>query len=415
MTLLDNLKKALGKLPPFKRVVVGVSGGADSVALAFLLKELGYSIVVAHMNHGLRGTESDADETLTRQLAKQWKVPCVVEKIDPRQLKTGNRENELRLLRYEFLEKARLGQKAQFIAVAHHRDDQIETILMHMARGAGLRGIRGMGLIQDRVIRPLLGIPKKELTSYLNKKNIPYRTDQSNFDVNFRRNRFRHQTIPAIRSGWPTFEKDLLAFATFAQTETDKTEKAARQWIAKNISDNTFDRKAYLKLEDDLQSEILFGLVGREDLYRKTIEEAKTLIRKGITGKQKKLGTATLKVQYGRIVLCQSTPPSFVSDQPEPITENTRWGDWSLQNLGAKGLFVRSWKPGDRLKPAGMKGSKKLQDLFTDLKIPKTERHRTPIITDSEKRILAVGNLRVARNAGYLKKYLKIEKINHSR
>ncbi len=414
MTLLDKAKKALGKIPPFKKAVVGVSGGADSVALAFLLRELGISIVVAHLNHGLRGAESDADEALVRQLAKQWKVPCVVEKIDLGKLKTGNRENELRLLRYEFLEKTRSKNKAQFIAVAHHRDDQIETILMHMARGAWLRGIRGMGPIQGRVIRPLLGIPKKELVNHLNKKRIPYRTDQSNFDVSLRRNRFRHEIIPSLRSEWPRLEKDLLEFAAFAQTETENRGKATKQWIAKNVFDNAFDRKAYLKLEDDLQSEILFELAGREDLYRKAIEEAKTLIRKGITGKQKKLGATILKIQYGRIALCQSPLPSFVSDQPEPITETTRWGDWSLKNLGAKGLFVRPWKPGDRLKPAGMQGSKKLQDLFTDLKIPKSERHRIPIITDSEKRILAVGNLRVARNAGYLKKYLKIEKINHS-
>ncbi len=408
--LLNTVKKALGKLPPFKKVVVGVSGGADSVGLAFLLKKLGYPIVVAHVNHGLRGAESDADEALVRQLAKQWRVHCVVKKINLGKLKPGNRENELRLIRYCFFEKVRKDHKAQFIAVAHHLDDQIETILMHMARGAGLRGIRGMNSIQGHIIRPLLGIPKQALVDLLNCEKIPFRTDDSNFDTHLRRNHFRHQIIPALKSEWPTLEADLLEFSNFAQAETEKKEKIAKIWINKNIAGNAFDRKDYLKLQDDIQSEILFELVGREDLYRKAVEEVKTLVRKGITGKQKKLGARIFKVQYDQILLSRGGAPNFLPDKPEPITKNTQWGEWNLRNRGAKGLYVRSWKPGDRLKPAGMKGSKKLQDLFVDLKIPKAERHQIPIITDSEKRILAVGNLRFARNAGYLKKYLKIER-----
>jgi len=140
------------------------------------------------------------------------------------------------------------------------------------------------------------------------------------------------------------------------------------------------------------------------------VEAVKSMILKGITGKQKKLGPWVFRIEYGQVHLLPRKAPSLLPDKPQPLLGKIQWGEWTLTSQGAKGLFVRSWKPGDRMKPAGMQGSKKLQDLFTDLKIPKAERHRIPIITDREKRILAVGNLRVARNAGYLKKYLKIEK-----
>jgi len=409
MTLLKTVKKALAKIPTSTKLVVGVSGGADSVALAFLLRKLGYPIVMAHLNHGLRGKESDADQALVESLAKRWKVPFLTEKVDLRKLKPGNRENELRSFRYAFLEKARQKNKARFVAVAHHRDDQIETILMHMARGAGLRGIRGMSPIQGHVIRPLLDIPKQDLADLLDREQIPFRTDQSNFDTNLRRNHFRHRIIPILKSEWPTLEKDLLAFAKFAQAETQKREKIAILWMRKNVIKKTFGRKAFLKLPDAIQSEILFELVGRKDLYRKAVEKTKTLLLKGVTGKQKKLGSLVFKIQYDQIVFFQEEGRNPPSDKPEPITKNTQWGRWNLKNLGPKALFVRVWKPGDRLKPAGMQGSKKLQDLFVDLKIPKAERHQIPIITDAEERILAVGNLRFARNAGNLKKYLKIE------
>jgi tRNA(Ile)-lysidine synthase len=415
MKLLQTVKKTLDGLPTPKRLVVGVSGGADSVALALLLRKLGYSIVIAHLNHGLRGTESDADEAFVRQLAKRWKVPFATQKIDAVRLGAGNLENKLRQIRYGFLEKTRQRHKADFVAVAHHRDDQIETILMHLARGSGLRGLRGMSLVQDRVVRPLLNIPKRDLTDFLKREKTSFRTDRSNFDNSFRRNHFRHQIIPALRADWATMEKDLIAMATFAQEATKKTEAEAKRWIEKRIADHTFTRDAFLALSDDTQSEVLFELSGREDVYRKAVEEVKSLIRKGITGKQKKLGPWIFRTEYGQVNLCPRKASDFLPDKPLPILGKTQWGEWTLTSRGAKGLFVRSWKPGDRMKPAGMQGTKKLQDLFTDLKVPKAERHRIPIITDKEKRILAVGNLRVARNAGYLKTHLRIQKSDKRR
>ena len=161
MTITNEIQKSLQSLPPFKKVVVGVSGGGDSVALAHILMKLGYDVTIAHLNHGLRGKESDADEKFVTKLAEKWDVPCVTHKI--RLQDKGNMENNARLIRYAFLEKVRQAKKAKFIAVAHHLDDQIETILMHMQRGAGLRGLCGMKIQNGSIIRPLLDVKKKDL------------------------------------------------------------------------------------------------------------------------------------------------------------------------------------------------------------------------------------------------------------
>jgi len=409
--LLKTIRKALTQIPNFRKVVVGVSGGVDSVALAHLLIRLGYKVVIAHLNHGLRGKESDADEALVKKLTSRWKVPCVTRKIEGQKLGKGDLENRLRTIRYGFLEKVRQRHKADFIAVAHQQDDQVETILMHLARGSGIRGLQGMTAIRGKVIRPLLHIRKTELEGYLKQNKIPFRNDSSNWDPTHRRNVFRHHLIPIMKAQWPTLEKDLLDLAKNAQIRTQKTEDEAKDWIARHHKNGSFGRREFLELSDDLRAEVLFQLSGRSDVYRKAMREALTIIRKGVTGKQKKLGNKVIRIQYGRVALYPKPAPGFLPDKPQPIAESMVWGQWKLLNRGAKGLYVRSWKPGDRFIPSGMQGSKKIQDFFVDHKIPKHERHQIPIIVNDKDRVLAVGNLRVARNAGYLKKFLRIQKI----
>ena len=410
--LTKKIQHGLKQIPPFKKAVIGVSGGADSVALAHLLMKLGYDITIAHLNHGLRGKESDADEKFVKKLAKKWKVPCVTHKI---QLSgKGSLENQTRLVRYAFLEKVRQSKKAKFIAVAHHLDDQIETILMHMQRGAGLRGLIGMKMQNGSIIRPLLNVRKKDLTAYLKKEKVDFRTDKSNFDTSFRRNLFRHKVIPKLKKKYKNLEGNLLEISQFAQKHVQEIAKQAKSWIEKNIKGSEFERWSFLELSDDIQSEILFQLIGYQDIYRKSIQKIKDLIKKGITGKQKQIGPVTFRTEYGKVLFYKG----FMSTTPEGNQSivrlqgpQIRWGNWKLQYKGSDTLYVRSWQKGDKFKPAGMKGTKKLQDFFTDKKIPKSERHQIPIIVDKNNKILGVANFRVAKDASHLKQYLRINKI----
>ncbi|MFH0821092.1 MAG: tRNA lysidine(34) synthetase TilS, partial [Candidatus Peregrinibacteria bacterium] len=175
--MLLQIQKTLRQLASFKRVVVGVSGGADSVALALALKELRYEVIVAHLNHRLRGDESDADAEFVKNFAQKLRVPYVIEKAEiPRH---GNLEDNARKIRYEFLENARKRFRADCIAVAHHRDDQMETVLMHLLRGAGPRGLAGMQLQRGKLLRPLLDTTKKEILEFLRKRGQPFRTDST--------------------------------------------------------------------------------------------------------------------------------------------------------------------------------------------------------------------------------------------
>jgi len=408
--LAQNIQHSLNQLPAFKRVVVGVSGGADSVALAHILTRLGYQVTIAHLNHGLRGKESDADEQFVEKLAKKWGVPCTTKKI--RLSNKGNLENQARILRYVFLEKMRRDTNAKFIAVAHHLDDQIETILMHMMRGAGLRGLCGMKIQANKIIRPLLNIRKQELIDYLKKERIKYRTDESNFNTKFRRNLLRHEVIPKLRKKDKDFEKKLLKVSEAAQKRMETVEKQATEWIQKHVIDSGFERLVFLRLPDEVRSEVLFQLCGTQDIYRPSIQKTKELIQKGITGKQKKIGKHTFQIQYDRVIFYKGFKADSVPERAQLQAHEIRWGHWKLKYKGSETLYVRTWQPGDRFQPAGMQGSKKLQDFFVDKKVPKSERHQIPIVVNEEDRILSVGNLRLDKYAVKieLKKKLRINK-----
>lgn len=391
--MISQIKKTMAELPSFKKVIVGVSGGADSVALAHLMIILGYDVTIAHLNHGLRGGESDTDEMFVDSLSKKWKVPFVTKKV--RLSDEGNLENNARLARYLFLEKVRQEKKAKFIATAHHLDDQIETILLHMKRGAGWRGLSGMRIQNNQIIRPLLNIKKTLILDYLSKNKINYRTDESNFDVTFARNQIRHEVIPKLKKKWKRLEDDLIRLSLCAQSKIDFLDKKAKQWILKNVTDASFERSAFLKEPEDIQAEILFQICGHQDIYCSSVEKVQHLIFKGKTGKWKSINQYTFEVEYQRIKFYIG----FSKSEPLPkVTLNVqsiRWGDYELKYSGDKSLYARSWQPGDRFQPTGMDGSKKLQDFFIDKKIPRSKRHQIPIIVNSDNQIVCVGDLRL--------------------
>lgn len=187
-------------------IVVGVSGGADSVALARALVSIRHPgpgrLVVAHFHHGLRGAEADADATFVLAFCDQWNLPCELGRASPAD---DDRVSEatLRAARYRFLREVAHRQGARFVAVAHTADDQIETILHRLFRGTGLAGLRGMPRTRrlsplTTLIRPLLAIRRQDLRDYLAARNQLFREDSSNLDPRYTRNRLRHELIPWV-------------------------------------------------------------------------------------------------------------------------------------------------------------------------------------------------------------------------
>ena len=402
--LKSKVKATLKPLPPFKKVVVGCSGGMDSVALVHVLKDLGYEVVMAHLNHQLRGPEADRDEDFVVELAKLWNVAYVCKKtVIPEE---KNIENSARHARYSFLETERNAYQADLIAVGHHFDDQIETVLMHQKRGSGLRGRRGMQLLKGKILRPFIDIPRREIAEYATAQQLEYVLDSSNLDIGLERNRLRHELIPELKK-MPGFESRMREIVKEAALKLDLMETEKKYWEQKYITKRHLDRQAFNKLDSDLKVEILLSILGQEDVYRNTLNRLISFIASGKTGKEIQVKSLTFAIEYDRVHWYRETPPS---PGKQSIKGEVAWGNYRIKVDYIKPLYVRSWKAGDRFQPSGMQGSKKLQDFFTDAKVPKFERPQIPVVVDEEDYIVCIGNLRFSEPHKHLKEKIWIQK-----
>lgn len=227
-------------------MVVAVSGGADSVALLDALvclrdcKETPKKLVVAHLNHLLRGDESDADETFVRDLATRLDLPVCSERLNVAQIaqyETRNLEAAARQVRYEFLQRVAKQFGAQVIATAHTRDDQVETLWMRLLRGTGAEGLRGIQAVTAfssslRLIRPLLDSTRADVIAHCAARGILYRTDSSNAVMDFTRNRVRHELLPLLRSFNPRVDESLLRLVERLTEDDDVLQGVAERVYA---------------------------------------------------------------------------------------------------------------------------------------------------------------------------------------
>ncbi|MFC1633012.1 tRNA lysidine(34) synthetase TilS [Patescibacteria group bacterium] len=208
MHLIDQFNEYIqtsNLLPPGSKLVVGVSGGPDSVALLLLCQalasEMDWEITVAHVNYGLRGADSVADEEFVIGLARDLDLPCAIERCAEAPV-TGI-EAWAREVRYDFFEETRKQKKADFIVVGHTYDDQAETVMLNFVRGSGVQGAAGMLAQTGRITRPLLETRRKDLVSYLQHIKQPYCFDETNLDTNFLRNQIRHDLLPKLEEANP--------------------------------------------------------------------------------------------------------------------------------------------------------------------------------------------------------------------
>jgi len=223
------------------KIVLGISGGPDSVFLLeffmYLQKKYHLELIIAHVNYGLRGKDSEKDQELVEKLAQKYNLEMFV--LKPRLAKKIS-ENHLRDVRYEFMEKIRKENAFDSIAVAHTQDDQVETFLMRVIRGAGMKGLTGMQFKNNFIIRPLLEISKKEILEYLKENKIKFRTDKTNLESKFLRNKIRNKLIPFLEKDFnPNIKKTILestnsliqdyAFISKLATEKSKGEISVKK------------------------------------------------------------------------------------------------------------------------------------------------------------------------------------------
>jgi tRNA(Ile)-lysidine synthase len=418
---------------PGETVVVGVSGGADSVALLHALwslrQELQTDLVVAHLNHGIRGEDSDRDAEFVRGLAARLDVPSVVEKVDlpglRKQMRLGM-EEVARKVRYDFLERIATSAQAARIAVAHTADDQVETVLLNIIRGAGPEGLRGMPAVRGKIIRPLIDLFRSDVEAYLRENDLKWRTDATNLDPAYARNRVRLELIPFLEEKFnPRIRDVLLSLSRLAAEEAEvvraEAEKAFESAVKEAGRESVaFDAAVLRGSERALVRRCLRMAIEtvKGDLRDVEYGQVERIVGKLESGEDFGLtlpsGRVYASLARGRLLIYRRTDARRVevrrklavpgrTEVPElSIAIETRLVPKTARPLLPSQavvdssklsgpLVVRTWKPGDRMVPLGMAGHKKLQDLFTDRKVPREERGRIPIVADDEKIVWVVG------------------------
>jgi tRNA(Ile)-lysidine synthase len=278
---------------PGVSVVAGVSGGSDSVALLFLLFELRNrlgikSLVVAHVNHGLRGEESDADERLVCSYAEKLGLPFFTRRLQGHIIDEPGLEAWAREERYRFFRKIREQTGSTLIATGHTMDDQAETVMMRIVRGTGLNGLRGiLPLRDDGTVRPLLTIRKQELLEWLAARSIDYRQDGSNSDLHLFRNRVRHTLIPVLEATWKGAIPHIAAIASEAYRQWDARYGSVTEWIGRTLfaaTENSFRLKAEELLDKQVAAEGVRRIFAEKGITPDRLHIEELLENSGRTG-----------------------------------------------------------------------------------------------------------------------------------
>jgi len=424
-------------------LLVGVSGGPDSVCLlhvlASLREDLGVKLHVAHLDHALRGAESDADAEYVRSLARRLRIPATVER---REVKAYQRKHRLSLeeaareVRYAFFSEVARSLGTDTIAVGHTADDQIETIVMHLIRGTGLAGLRGMQPLSTfrmadgtklRIARPLLEVERKVTESYCAAHKLLTRTDSSNLLPNQLRNRVRSQLLPLLREYNPDIDEILLRLAGAAETDLEYIEaEVSKLWgdvVEEQQEGVAINRARFSQIHPTLRGHLVRSALQRtlgdlQDIESVHVESIIEALGKP-AGKKLSLPRGLAfhgDYEHGLITAKKTLASPFPALEGEyrlKVPGVTELGGWRVKSsilarrskvgvenrfksyfdldVAGKELVVRGRKRGERFQPLGMESPKKLQDFMVDAKISRVWRDNVPLVCSPQHIIWVVG------------------------
>jgi tRNA(Ile)-lysidine synthase len=459
--LFNQVKRTIDRyylLEKGDRVIVGVSAGVDSMVLLYLLntfrETFDLSLIVAHLNHGLRPEESEREAELVQKESARLGFLFEYGQFNVKEyqkLRGLSQQEAARKIRFHFFHDLLIKHQAQKIALGHNADDQMETVLLRLIRGSGLQGLKGiLPAREGKVIRPLLEVWRREIEDFAMKKEISFLIDSSNLKTDYLRNRIRLALVPLIeREYQPNFKEILLRTSTILREENDYLEKGAEeayQAITEEKKDIlSFKFSAYQTLHSALQWRVIKKMVERiydrgmfmEDggwaevnkIYKKLrrpspsfhfelphevfVEKRYDIVYLGRGGRSptppfdiELLSPGrTFVEEIGKEVVIEEMNRNKFRNLKEP--SNIALLDWESLQFPLK---MRNFRPGDRFHPLGVNGTQKLKDFFIDHKVPKFERPKVPLLISGEMIAWIVG-YRIDERVKVTEKTKKLLKI----
>ena len=440
--LLNQVKRTIERhhlLEKGDRLIVGVSAGMDSMVLLHLLnayrETYDLSLIIAHVNHGLRPEESEKEAELVRNEARRLGFPFEYGKFNVKEFqKLGgfSPQDAARRIRFHFFADLVQKYRAQKIALGHNADDQVETVLLRLLRGSGLEGLKGiLPNRQGRIIRPLIEVWKEEIKSFAIEKKIPFLLDSSNLKKDYLRNRLRLALIPFIEKEYqPSFKEIVLRSSNFLREENDYLEKGAGEAYRKIIKEEndtlSFRLSEYRFLHQAIQWRVIKKMLERICARERGVDEGEWLNVHEICQKLEQSSPSFLlelpqgvwvEKRYERVLFGKgrvkpiqpfevqvvSSGRNFIEEiGKEVVMEEAsvdKFGDLSGPSHTAFmdyeslqfPLKIRNFRPGDRFQPLGAKGTQKLKEFFIDHKIPRFERANIPLVISAEMIAWVVG------------------------
>lgn len=400
------------------KVIVGLSGGPDSMVLIHILLQLGYECIAAHCNFHLRGEASDKDAEFVNKWCEEQNVPLNTVSFDTQAYASQNKisiEMAARNLRYNWFEKIRKEHQADAIAIAHHEDDSVETILINLIRGTGIKGLTGIPNKNNYIVRPLLSITRSQIIEYLTNNKISYVTDHTNEEDIYTRNTLRLKVLPILESINPSVKNSIINTSNNLR-ETEKIYNGYIVDIIPSVFKNNQINIEQLKKTYSPQS-LLFEILSPLGFTPSVIDDVSNNLD-SIPGKIYLSKEYRLLKDRDYLIISEIEAEGFDNDlfsiyadsqvlkTPFPISikKEKHNSEFKIQKRNtilqvdldklSFPLTLRKWKKGDWFIPFGMTGKKKLSDFFTDNKFNLIEKEATWVLT-SEKEIVWVINHRV--------------------
>ncbi|HEV2328785.1 MAG TPA: tRNA lysidine(34) synthetase TilS [Verrucomicrobiae bacterium] len=429
-----------------QKILVAVSGGLDSMVLLHTLKAMAderrWGLAVAHFNHHLRGRESDADEAFVRKVAAIIKLPFFAGGADVRQIvlmEKVSTEMGARRLRHEFLARTARQHRMSAIALAHHADDQVELFFLRLLRGAGGSGLGGMqwrspSPMDSRIslVRPLLDLPRAALEEFAREHRIRYREDTTNRSMDYLRNRIRHELLPLLRRNYQAgLNRTILRSMEIASADSSLVADLAREWLEcqgflrqrekRRGAQPSFGNANFDELPEAIQRQVLklqiieFGFTPDFELIESIrLSPAKSVavapndcLSRDSKGCVRRLRPSVPTFDRQTVTVELSEPGQSVFDglklnwrvgKPPKRFGRTRRAAgrefFDADSIG-KEIVLRHWRAGDRFQPIGLPAAVKLQDLFTNAKVPREKRHQL-IVAEARSGIFWVEGLRIS-------------------